>query len=715
MSSPAKSIDLPSASTDQLLSSPLPGASTGGSRKTRRPPTITPKRFSRFFTPRSSSTAHQSPTKNSRSSRQLRDITRDSVNGVATARASSSTKRALFEDLPQLNSSQRSTPRSTPNKRKRTTPPLPDSSPPRSSPCYPSSQGLPPFAYSSDLPSPLASIDECSPFVSPRKQQVSLEPIRRVKLASCESRLLHRSFGGYDFVGRGLRKDSCTSQQYHTRNFYSLPNDTHQFASPALPFCTTSCNTNSLVAFGDEEGTVRLVDSSKDVEDGFNKAHLSFRTHSNAIMDLSFAPDDMRLATASGDQSAMIIDMVTQSPIYEMARHSSSVKQVKFQPGQDRIVATCGRDGNILLWDTRCSDLLPVIVQPSLSGDQNPLSSAPSDGELRPHAKLVKSIPNAHAQRAPLATVQGFENTRALSANSAKAESPGRRGDVSITALSFLPGGREHLLITASEANAVIKLWDIRSHSKPRRGAVLPVSETRQPGSHLQHRQFGINSLTLNGDGSRLYALCRDSTVYAYSTNHLILGQASEFQNSSKRRPKIVTESKKGLGPLYGLRHQRFLATTFYVKSSLCTIKGDRSEMLAVGGSDGCAVLFPTDESVMKLQPPNVADTMPSIAPKISRPKLRRAASGASVSTKLNDDIPIYKTGTALVRGHQKEVTSLTWTADGDLVTVGDDYLARCWREGHQAQDLRQGGEQNGNRWNCGWADPEDPLDEEEC
>ena len=38
-----------------------------------------------------------------------------------------------------------------------------------------------------------------------------------------------------------------------------------------LPFCTASCNTNSITAIGDEQGGIRLLDSAKGDKDGFKK------------------------------------------------------------------------------------------------------------------------------------------------------------------------------------------------------------------------------------------------------------------------------------------------------------------------------------------------------------------------------------------------------------------------------------------------------------
>jgi WD40 repeat protein len=88
------------------------------------------------------------------------------------------------------------------------------------------------------------------------------------------------------------------------------------------------------------------------------------------------------------------------------------------------------------------------------------------------------------------------------------------------------------------------------------------------------------------------------------------------------------------------------------------------------------------------------------------RRSLFRTNSSTNLSARPKDNTPIIRMGTPLVRGHESEVGSVAWTNEGKLVTVGDDYLIRCWSEGReQAADLRTGGETGGRRWGCGWAD----------
>lgn len=248
-----------------------------------------------------------------------------------------------------------------------------------------------------------------------------------------------------------------------------------------------------------------------------------------------------------------------------------------------------------------------------------------------------------------------------------------------------------------------------------RRGRAMPLSSTKTPESHDSHREFGLTSMSLSGDGGRLYTVCRDNTIYAYSTAHLIIGHAPELSLSESRPRRTGGSDKEGLGPIYGFRHPQFHASTFYVKSALRLATREHSELLAVGSSDGCAVLFPTDERYLK---PKDSYGVHEVA--IQHPYSSRQRQGAWLKlhttsfARLHDTIPIYHQGTALLRGHSREVSCVSWTSRGELVTVGDDLSARCWREGPKARDLRVHGETEGRRWGCGWAEAEGDLDDDE-
>ncbi|RYP66393.1 hypothetical protein DL771_007802 [Monosporascus sp. 5C6A] len=579
---------------------------------------------------------------------------------------------------------------------------------PESSPCRP-----PPL---SDFETP-----KSSPFNGPARERVLLSPIRSL---NSSQELLGSDEDCSD-------DDLITGQQPVKRitplTSRGLAGQLMQRQSGAGPIRFTA----ALTAVGDEEGRIRLLDSSGDVSHPFSDIHLTFQAHPNAIIDVAFSDDDYLLATASGDQTGRVIDMMTQTPIAVLQHHTASLKQVRFQPGKanSSVLATSSRDGSVQIWDLRCfggpvQDIAPPQGRQSTLGFRRPQPK---------HGCAVNSLYNAHA-RTQRQTQQAF--TIGPGDTPSRGELPGRIGDVSVTALQFLPPGREFLLLTACESDASVKLWDVRSIHTSRQKTPSPLSVTAPPASHSNWRPFGTSSLALNTDGSRLYAVCKDNTVYAYSTAHLMLGHAPELstRNGEPARRRYGAVTQQGLGPLYGFRHPLFHAASFYVKCAVRPAREGQSELLAVGSSDNRAILFPTDERYFAN---NLATSMGALSLENStiatatnpypmsdhlggarRPLFgrnsRSSANLASFSASNSDsDIPIVRNaGTPLVRGHDREVGAVAWTAEGKLVTVGDDFSIRCWAEDRErAADLRTGGETGGRRWGCGWADVGDDWD----
>ncbi|KAK5122080.1 hypothetical protein LTR85_004326 [Meristemomyces frigidus] len=641
-------------------------------------PTVTPKRFTKFFTPRAALSARGG--RQSKAGRQLRDITK---NGANRRRHAVSAKEDLLAHVEADNLSAR------PQKRRKISLDI-ASSPPQSSPLKHVQTAEQIRVFEDEPTSPCVSDEDALPNLLEQLQPFP-QPIRRLRAAGQSRRILERSFGGYESLTRGHRgTDHCVNWQAETANFVTTPHDTHAFHGSALPFCTASCNTNSLIAIGDEEGSIRLIDSSTSSD--FGKAHVNFRVHRNAVMDIAFSSDDFRLATASGDQTGRVVDMHTQQTLCILSNHTSSVKQVRFQPNDDNMITTSSRDGTVQIWDLRCSER--GSMQSLRPGQRKGVNE---DGLAEPsvrYAKEVIDVGPAHRSakgaitRSP--SIQNSDDTK-----------------VSITAIQHLPNGREHLLLTASELSASVKLWDLRNAG--RRNAV-PLSSTPLPEAHKKTRNYGISSMVVSEDGARLYTLCKDATVYAYATNHLILGSAPEMASFGGRR-RALKESKTGFGPLYGFKHPNLRTGSFYLKASLRRARGDKSEMLAVGSTDGCAVLFPTDERHLRRREPRSEDAeedqeeeLPSLAPR------------ASQTSATKTDLPIYEQGTALTRGHNKEVTSLSWTFEGELVTISDDFKARCWREDSSAaRYLRGCGEGGGLRWGHGWADADRSWDDDDA
>ncbi|KAJ5102082.1 hypothetical protein NUU61_004304 [Penicillium alfredii] len=699
-------------SSEPPSSPPSVSSDAGERRKLKKPPTVTPRSFRRFFTPRSLLNSGN-PASSVRTSRQaLRALTSPAVNrlGPAFTRTSKAgSARSPHDGLPE------DFIRTPSRKRKHsfssTASPL-QSSPLKKvrvrSPDEESEQG----GTTRDIDGVLGEHNGLLLPTRPTKHSPPVAPVSRSRALQTSGSLFTRTVLGSRADRVTIRSNSGTGWEDLTSNFYSRPEDRHSCSSYAsngqlaLPFCNASCNTNSLVAVGDEEGGIRLLDSSKVDERGFSAAYLGFRPHMNSIMDVEFSPDDMFLATASGDQTSLVIDMTTQRPIHCLSNHVSSVKRVQFQPGaNNKVLATCSRDGNVNIWDLRCKGFERPALQVRCSLESEAENSATPATPRMTYPHVLNTILGAHAYTTP--------QKPALDKNEPP---PLGRSDITVTSLAFLPPGRENLFVTASEASASVRLWDLRTAHNSRRGRpVLPVSTTREPDSHIKYRRFGLTSMAFGGDGARLYSLCRDGTVYAHSTSHLVLGHAPELSLNNQRPRRTGGSDKDGLGPLYGFRHPRLQVSSFYVKLALRKAADDRPEMLAVGSSDHSPILFPTDEQFLQSSAQKHPENTPSRTSLFTtRSGLRRTNSGVGLSGRLEDTIPIYQSGTPLVEGHQKEVTGVSWTVDGELVTVSDDYRARCWREGPEARYLRKGGEAEGRRWQCGWAATKDSYDDED-
>ncbi|KIY03942.1 uncharacterized protein Z520_00634 [Fonsecaea multimorphosa CBS 102226] len=543
--------------------------------------------------------------------------------------------------------------------------------------------------------------------------------VARYQSTSTSAGLLSRQLGRRKAIPFG---NESSLWQHETSRFYSLPEDL--FTSPsydvqprALPFCVTSFNHQQSVAIGNEDGLVEIYQASERSSDHAGSLRLQscMYPHDNAIMDMEFSHDDRLLATASGDQTCRIIDVETQTSTHTLIGHMGSIKRVQWQPGSgDQILATCSRDGSVSLWDLRCA-------QPVGTLDIMPLQRAP---HFLDHSRRVTSkveIRDAHTSW----DKPKFPNGKRTGLSS--------RIDFAVTTCAFISDTRPHMLATASEHNAMIKLWDMRASYKQRSGRPNPVSVTLEPESHEALRPFGVTSMATNTDGSRLYTLCRDNTIYAYSTAHLVLGGCPEMSLTSSHPFRTSRTAGQGLGPLYGFRDPSLRLGSFYDKLAVRRKTSENTELLAAGSGEDCAVIFPTDERYLtkaaRRRPPAVSHLNTS-ASRSTRPRLPQRTSSVNTlsnslfsSGSLHDgsttegQCPIYYTGTPLVNGHRKEVTAVAWVhQNGQLVTVADDYTARCWYEDDpaKARALRMNTERDGRRSQSGWATVREGFDDDD-
>lgn len=229
---------------DILPSSPLKARSDvaaslrSSSLKPKKPPTVTPKRFTKFFAPRSNTLSGRGGQQ-SKAGRQLRDITQNGNN-----RRKTTLGLGLGGDGDDLFSSR-------PVKRRKQSFDIP-SSPPQSSPLrkvepmndrieVDDEDDISISAMDDDDDLPDINIMDCIPQPFPK-------PIQRLRHTGRTHRIMQRSFGGYESTSRGFRgPEHCVDWRSETSDFASLPKDRFSFRGTALPFARQAATQTRLL------------------------------------------------------------------------------------------------------------------------------------------------------------------------------------------------------------------------------------------------------------------------------------------------------------------------------------------------------------------------------------------------------------------------------------------------------------------------------------
>ncbi|KAJ7341104.1 hypothetical protein JRQ81_004840 [Phrynocephalus forsythii] len=252
---------------------------------------------------------------------------------------------------------------------------------------------------------------------------------------------------------------------------------------PVPPFgCTfsTAPDVEHLLAVANEEGFVRLYDTNARASS--KEIFREWQAHSNAVFDLAWVPREHKIVTASGDQTAKLWDVRTGELLGVCKGHQCSLKSVAFSKFERDVFCTGGRDGNIMVWDTRCNK---------------------KDGFYR----QVKQISGAHNildKQTPSKLKKKKQNVRGL------APSVDFQQSVTVVLLQD-----EHTLISAGAVDGVIKIWDLRKNYTVYHQDPVPSRAFSYPGNCT--RKLGYSSLVLDSTGTCLFANCTDDNIYMFN------------------------------------------------------------------------------------------------------------------------------------------------------------------------------------------------------
>ncbi|XP_051866850.1 denticleless protein homolog isoform X2 [Pristis pectinata] len=292
-----------------------------------------------------------------------------------------------------------------------------------------------------------------------------------------------------------------TLLQYYQCNRQDEHTSSSDLGAPVPPFgCSWSTEQlHWVLAVVNEEGMVRLYNT-----ECHNKKDPIFRgwlAHNNAVFDLAWVPGEPKLVTASGDQTAKLWDVKVSELLGTFKGHQCSLKSVAFGKQETAVFCTGGRDGNIMVWDTRCSK---------------------KDGFYR-QVKQITGAHNSQAKQTPPRQKKRRPAARGLA--------PSVDSQQSVTVVIFRD---ENTLISAGAVDGVIKVWDLRKNYTILHQDPVPVQSFLYPGTSA--RKLGYSSIILDSKGSNLFANCTDDNIYMFNLTGLKTTPIATFsghQNST--------------------------------------------------------------------------------------------------------------------------------------------------------------------------------------
>ncbi|CAL8317873.1 unnamed protein product [Merluccius merluccius] len=245
-----------------------------------------------------------------------------------------------------------------------------------------------------------------------------------------------------------------------------------------------------VLAVANEEGIVRLYNTDR-CESPILKEWMA---HENAVFDIAWVPGESSVVTASGDQTAKLWDVPSGELLGTFKGHQCSLKSVAFSKHEKAVFCTGGRDGNIMVWDTRCSKKDGFYRQ------VKQISGAHNKSERVTPSKMKKRRPN----------VRGMAN--------------GLHSQQSVTVVLFRD---EHTLISSGAVDGVIKMWDLRKSYTAHHHDPVALQTYPYPGSST--RKLGYSGLVLDSTGSNLISNCTDDNIYMFNVSGMKTSPVAVF------------------------------------------------------------------------------------------------------------------------------------------------------------------------------------------
>ncbi|EPQ59580.1 WD40 repeat-like protein [Gloeophyllum trabeum ATCC 11539] len=305
------------------------------------------------------------------------------------------------------------------------------------------------------------------------------------------------------------------------------------------------------LAVATEQGTVYIFDTSKRQDWEYEPQRATLQPHHNGVFALSWSPSDTLLATSAGDHVTRISDVATCKTLYTLQKHSGTVKCNAWDPRQEQVLSTGGRDGRICIWDLRISARTKQKIY--------------LPGESGSFLKPVMEIMTAHGG-------SSLKETGKRKGKSSAQQS----GVRSVTNILY-PEVDPYGFVSSGSFDGILRHWDMRCLSSKKGYEICGTFDSpSDPTTFTSSRPRGIVSLTAGSGPTAglIFALGIDSKIHTYT-----LPSLAPLSCGAGR-------TKKG----WAYEHPSMRTNDFYVGASASPC----GRWVACGGTstDGHAFLF---------------------------------------------------------------------------------------------------------------------------
>ncbi|XP_044749254.1 protein lethal(2)denticleless [Coccinella septempunctata] len=313
-------------------------------------------------------------------------------------------------------------------------------------------------------------------------------------------------------------------------------------------------NFEHILALANEDGKIGIQNVKKGEE------RIGLRAHNNAIFDLTWLFQQMKIVTASGDHSSKLYD-VSSSGIREEStflKHERSVKSIASSRDDPSIFATGGRDGNIIVWDIRAEN--------------------PCNDSLIGKSDIL--ISKSHVTKA-VTPSRNKKNVVLCSQNN------------SVTGLAFQ---NSNTLISCGAGDGCVKVWDLRKTHYNSKRDPLPRYTLPYPGKSARH---GYSNLIIDSENLRLYVNCLDSSIYCYNIGTYNVNPIMTYTGHQNNTFYIKSAlSKDGSYLISGSSDENAYIWNLKHPEPICKLTGHTAEVTCVAwyqSTDPCIVTCSDD------------------------------------------------------------------------------------------------------------------------